>query len=67
MLPRHGEEGKVDVPINGINPAPPGRTGTGTGKLARNRRADLLHVVAAVNGVIDLLPAVRKLCEEKQS
>lgn len=26
---------------------------------------DLLDIVAAVNGVIDFLPAVRKLCKEK--
>lgn len=26
----------------------------------------LLHVVTAVNGVIDFLPAVRKLCRDKQ-
>lgn len=62
MLPRHGEEGNVCQSRGLIR-----RRRAGPGPGPGSGRADLLHVVAAVNGVIDLLPAVRKLCEEKES
>lgn len=53
--------------MNSINTEQAGFTENQIEALRIKDAADLLDIVAAVNGVIDFLPAVWKLCEDNSS